>query len=77
MKGKDRDLDLVTDSIILVLQRLLLALVTSCTIYVACKSSDPRCAPNLELFARAAHHCSCCYGNKLFPASWEEYFLFL
>jgi len=46
MKGKDRSLDLMIGSIILILQRLLLALVTSCTVYVACKSSDSRCAPN-------------------------------
>lgn len=43
MKGKDRSLDLVIGSIFLI---LLLALVTSCTIYVVFKSSDPRCAPN-------------------------------
>lgn len=46
MKGKETSLDLMIDCIILLLQRLLLVLVTFCTIYVVCKSSDPRCVPN-------------------------------
>lgn len=46
MKGKETSLDLMIGCIILILQRLLLVLVTFCTIYVVCKSSDPRCAPN-------------------------------
>lgn len=36
----------MTVCVILPLQRLFHTLVTSCTIYVACKSSDPCCAPN-------------------------------
>lgn len=36
----------MTACVILLLQRLFHTLVTSCTIYVACKSPDPCCAPN-------------------------------
>lgn len=44
---RERDkLDLMIVSIILILQRLLLVLITFCTIYVVCKSSDLHCAPN-------------------------------
>lgn len=46
MKEKETSLDRMIDCIILLLQRLLLVLVTFCTIYVVCKSSDPRCVPN-------------------------------
>lgn len=46
MKGKETSLDLMIGCIILILQRLLLVLVTFCTIYVVCKSSDPHCVPN-------------------------------
>lgn len=45
-KAKETSLDLMIGCIILILQRLLLVLVTFCTIYVVCKSSDPCCAPN-------------------------------
>lgn len=65
MKGDDRNLDVMIGSIILILQRLLLALITSCTIYVVCKSSDPHCAPNNS---RAI--CQSCSSLSLLP--WKQ-----
>lgn len=63
MKGKDKSLDLMIGSIILILQRL--ALVTSCTIYVVCKSSDPRCGPN-----NSQAICQSCLSVSLL--SWKQ-----
>lgn len=77
MKGKDRSLDLMIGFIILILRRLSLALITSCTVYVECKSSDPCCAPNnSQAVCQSCSSLSSLPWKQIVPSFIERIFYF-